>query len=91
MIGKGLTCGYLSQIDVDKIIQEGLANLPLDGKRVLVIIPDRTRTMPMPLFFRAVTQALMPRVKVLNFLIALGTHPPTRGKRHPGNGENNPR
>jgi lactate racemase len=76
MIGKGLTCGYLSQVDVDKIIQEGLANLPLAGKRILVIIPDRTRTMPMPLFFRAITKSLMPRVKALNFLIALGTHPP---------------
>jgi lactate racemase len=76
MIGTGLSCGYLAQGDVDKIIREGLAQLPLDGKRVLVLIPDRTRTMPMPLFFRAITKSLMPRAKVLNFLIALGTHPP---------------
>jgi len=80
MIGKGLTCGYLAQIDVDKIIHEGLANLPFDRKRVLVIIPDRTRTMPMPLFFRAITKSLMPRAKALNFLIALGTHPPSMKK-----------
>jgi nickel-dependent lactate racemase len=80
MTGKGLTCGYLSQTDVDKIIQEGLRELPLDGKRVLVIIPDRTRTMPMPLFFRAITKSLLPRVKALNFLIALGTHPPIEPK-----------
>jgi nickel-dependent lactate racemase len=76
MNGKGLTCGYLSQPDVEKIIQEGLAELPLEGKRILAIIPDRTRTMPMPLFFRAITKSLLPRVKTLNFLIALGTHPP---------------
>ena len=75
MTGKGLTCGYLSPIDVDKTIQEGLANLSFDGKRVLVIIPDRTRTMPMPLFFRAIAKSLMTRAKSLNFLIALGTHP----------------
>jgi nickel-dependent lactate racemase len=76
MVGKGLTRGYLSQSDVENIIQDGLANLPLDGKRILVIIPDRTRTMPMPLFFRAITRSVMPRAEVLNFLIALGTHPP---------------
>jgi lactate racemase len=80
MIGKGLTCGYLSQIDVDKIIQEGLAHLPFDGKRVLVIIPDRTRTMPMPLFFRAITKSLMDRAQALNFLIALGPIPPSMKK-----------
>ncbi len=80
MIGKGLASGYLAQSDIDQIIQQGLANLPLDGKRVLVIIPDRTRTMPMPLFFRAITKSLRPRAKALNFLIALGTHSPLEEK-----------
>ena len=76
MIGKGLANGYLSQAAVEAVVTEGLASLPLDGRRLLVIIPDRTRTMPLPLFFRAIVQALRPRVKVLNFLVALGTHPP---------------
>ncbi|HSR12951.1 MAG TPA: lactate racemase domain-containing protein, partial [Thermodesulfobacteriota bacterium] len=76
MIGQGLASGYLAQSDIQKIIRDGLSALPMDGKRVLVIIPDRTRTMPMPLFFRAIAKSLMPRVKALNFLIALGTHPP---------------
>jgi nickel-dependent lactate racemase len=76
MIGKGLANGYLSQAEVEAVVTEGLANFPLDGRRLLVIIPDRTRTMPLPSFFRAIVQALQPRVKVLNFLVALGTHPP---------------
>ena len=29
MIGKGLTCGYLSQSDVDKAIQEGLVEIAI--------------------------------------------------------------
>lgn len=76
MVGKGSTSGYLSQAEVEAVVMEGLASLPLERQRVLVIIPDRTRTMPLPLFFRAITKSLLPRTKVLNFLVALGTHPP---------------
>jgi nickel-dependent lactate racemase len=46
------------------------------GKRVLVIIPDSTRTAPIPLFFRLLHRALWGRVAALDFLVALGTHPP---------------
>ena len=80
MIGKGLPCGYLKPGEVEALLQEGLAPISFDGKRVLVVIPDRTRTMPMPLFFRAIAKALLPRTRALNFLIALGTHPPIEEK-----------
>jgi len=76
MIGKGFQNRYLSQIEVEEVVREGLAALPVEGRRLLVIIPDRTRTMPLPIFFRAIVQSLVPRVKELNFLVALGTHPP---------------
>ena len=32
--------------------------------------------MPLPLFFRLLTAHLLPRVQALDFLVALGTHPP---------------
>lgn len=57
-------------------VREALVGLPCDGKRVLCIIPDHTRSMPMPEVFRAVREAVEPRAAALNFLIALGTHPP---------------
>lgn len=44
--------------------------------RVLVIIPDGTRTMPMPLMFELLEQELGPRVAALDYLVALGTHAP---------------
>jgi hypothetical protein len=48
----------------------------LAGKRVLVLVPDSTRTAPLPLMFRLFCDLLRPQVKKLDFLIALGTHPP---------------
>lgn len=53
--------------------------LPLDdfqGRRVLVIVPDATRTAPLPLLFGALFQRLRPVVAQLDVMIALGTHPP---------------
>ena len=47
----------------------------VDGKRVLVIIPDGTRTMPMPLMYDLLEAHLAPRVAALDYLVALGTHP----------------
>ncbi len=51
----------------------------LDGKfrnqRVLVLIPDHTRSIPLPFLFRALVKVLHD-VKQLDFMVALGTHPP---------------
>lgn len=75
MIGRGSPNSYLNEREVAQLIQEGLAGIPVEGKKVLVIIPDRTRTFPLPLFFKSINQALLPRVKALNYIVALGTHP----------------
>jgi len=66
----------LSENDLEKTVVEGLDSLALKGKKVLVIVPDPTRTMPVPLFFKLLTRHLKGSVKRLDFLIALGTHPP---------------
>ncbi len=66
----------LTEHEIENIVAAGLDSLPLAARRVLVIIPDHTRTMPLPLFFRLIVKHLRPRVKTVDFLIALGTHPP---------------
>src|SRR5215831_18444385 len=66
--------GFLTDDQVAAGVSEGLAALPVDGRRVLVIIPDGTRTMPMPVFFDLIDRELGPRVRALDWLIALGTH-----------------
>ncbi len=45
------------------------------AKKVLVLIPDHTRTLPLPQLFRMVVEILGDCSK-LDFLVALGTHPP---------------
>jgi len=46
------------------------------GKRVLVLVPDATRTAPLPLLFDALCSRLAGTAARLQVLIALGTHPP---------------
>jgi nickel-dependent lactate racemase len=74
-IGKGLTEGYLPPGEIRAIVAESLESVPLAGKRVLMLIPDGTRTMPMPLMFALFDELLRPRVTALDYLVALGTHP----------------
>jgi len=45
------------------------------GQKVLVLIPDHTRSMPLPFLFRAVVDILRD-ARRLDFMVALGTHPP---------------
>ncbi len=75
-VGRGLADGYLPPEEIARVAAEGLARLPLDGRRVIVLIPDGTRTMPMPLMFDVLERALGPRVAALDYLVALGTHMP---------------
>jgi nickel-dependent lactate racemase len=76
LIGKGSTTEYLGQDEVRALMVEALEPLDLEGKRVLVIIPDGTRTAPIPLFFRLFHELLWGRVAALDYLVALGTHKP---------------
>ena len=76
VIGHGDTTRFLSDADVRRIVADGFARAPIDGKRVLVLIPDATRTMPMPLMFDVLAAEVGPRVAALDYLVALGTHQP---------------
>ena len=64
----------------DDDIREWIAgNVPAEdfrGKKVLLIVPDATRTAPLPLLFGAVHKQLGPVVSALDVMVALGTHPP---------------
>ncbi|HKQ04738.1 MAG TPA: lactate racemase domain-containing protein [Blastocatellia bacterium] len=76
LIGKGYEEGFLTEAEIRGLMSEALAAAELDGKRVLILIPDRTRTAPIPQMFRLFHELLGGRVAALDYLIALGTHQP---------------
>ncbi len=76
MQGMGFTDRFLTVDETREIVRSGLDSLSLAGKRVLFIIPDGTRTMPMAQLFALFRELLDGKVTVLDFLVALGTHQP---------------
>ena len=66
--------GFLTQEEVKKTLSLGLAGR-FSGQKVLVLIPDHTRTLPLPMLFRLQVDLLADAKKV-SFMVALGTHPP---------------
>jgi len=64
----------LTDDEIRTFIQEKLSGIPLDGRSVCVLVPDGTRSCPLPLLLSAVHGALHGRVSRLTVLVALGTH-----------------
>jgi nickel-dependent lactate racemase len=81
VLGKSSPTTALTPDDVRNVLATADADLfvgdALDptGKRMLVIVPDGTRTAPSPLLFRLLYEQFGRRVAQLDYLIALGTHP----------------
>ena len=61
---------------VREIARQALTSLHLSGKKVLLIVPDSTRTAPVGLLFRVIHDLIGKETKKLDVLFALGTHPP---------------
>jgi nickel-dependent lactate racemase len=68
--------GSLGFDDVRQVVSESCGRLPLEGKKVLLIVPDSTRTAPVGDVFKALHSELSGKVAALDIMIALGTHPP---------------
>jgi len=74
--GKGVAEGFLTAHEINTTVRDGVRAMAVDGRRVLVLIPDGTRTMPMPMLFDILEREVGPRVAALDYLVALGTHAP---------------
>ncbi|HEV7373148.1 MAG TPA: lactate racemase domain-containing protein [Pyrinomonadaceae bacterium] len=72
--GYGYEDRFLAETEIRELMSEALARLQLNDQRVLIIIPDRTRTAPIPQMFRLFFDLLGKQVAALDYLIALGTH-----------------
>jgi nickel-dependent lactate racemase len=59
---------------VRAFVHAQLADAELDGQSVCVIVPDGTRSCPLPLLLSAIHESLHGRATNVTVLIALGTH-----------------
>jgi lactate racemase len=73
-LGKSAVDRVLSHDEVRQVVGQAAAELNLAGKRVLTIIPDGTRTMPMPLMFQLLQEEIGAGAAACDYLVALGTH-----------------
>jgi lactate racemase len=64
----------LSAEAVSRFVSTSFAGADLDGARVCLVVPDGTRTCPLPLLLQAARGALAGRAKQVTVVIALGTH-----------------
>lgn len=65
--------GLLTHDQVMDVLTKGLGG-KFAGQKVLVLIPDHTRSLPLPELFRMVVEVLHDAREV-NVMVALGTHP----------------
>ncbi|OGP59658.1 MAG: hypothetical protein A2V65_02470 [Deltaproteobacteria bacterium RBG_13_49_15] len=75
-VGKGSPDIVLFENDVISIIEDGIPSHVFENKNILVLTPDATRTCPLPMMVQAVRKTLGYRCARLDFMVALGTHPP---------------
>lgn len=61
---------------VDAVLDAFVSGRDFAGKRLLLIVPDNTRTAPAGPLFKGLHKRLGGSVRSLDILIALGTHPP---------------
>jgi nickel-dependent lactate racemase len=66
----------VTEDQIAETVADLVASGAFDGRRVVVLVPDATRSAPMPLLARLVGEALAPRASSLDWMIALGTHQP---------------
>mgnify|MGYP000854479251 CR=1 FL=1 len=66
--------GFLASDSIHETLAQGLAGR-FAGQKVLVLIPDHTRSLPLPFLFRSLVEILAD-ASHLSFMVALGTHPP---------------
>jgi nickel-dependent lactate racemase len=64
----------LTELEVRRFVRESLGEADLDGRSVCLVVPDGTRSCPLPMLMDEIHRALTGRVTRLTVLVALGTH-----------------
>jgi nickel-dependent lactate racemase len=75
-VSKSAFPARLTDEQVVEIVAKALPAPNYTGKRVLLIVPDHTRTAPVGLMFKTLCRQINNVTKAFDVLIALGTHQP---------------
>jgi lactate racemase len=73
--GAGYSDRFLNEAEVRQIAADFLCPLQLSGKKILLVIPDGTRTAPVGLLFKTIHEIIGHETQI-DVMIALGTHQP---------------
>ena len=68
--------GFVTNEQANGAIGEFFSQNDCGGKRILLIIPDNTRSGPIGEVFKMIYEQIGGKTKALDCLIALGTHQP---------------
>lgn len=68
--------GKLDEAEIRGFVRAQLDGLDLDGRSLCLVVPDATRTCPLPTILTAITDAVAGRVRSCTAVVALGTHAP---------------
>lgn len=74
----GGTDHQVNAAELDSLVAAALGEVDVEGAKVTLIVPDGTRSCPLPLLLRALHRHLAGRAASLVAVIALGTHAPMR-------------
>jgi lactate racemase len=76
MTGAGGKGTAMNEAAIRDLCAAEIAGWRVAGRRVLVVVPDGTRTAPMGTMLRVLHQLMAKEAAAFDVLIALGTHPP---------------
>jgi nickel-dependent lactate racemase len=68
--------GSVSADQIQELVAHACPAKDYAGRRVLLVVPDSTRTAPIGPFFRALHRQISASAAAFDVMIALGTHPP---------------
>jgi nickel-dependent lactate racemase len=74
MTGNGYSDKVMEKKEFEELVNDALNKENLNNKKILLIMPDLTRSAPIPLLYKAIFNNLKDKVDCIDCLIALGTH-----------------
>jgi nickel-dependent lactate racemase len=75
VISKSAFPGKLTDQDVQALVAEALPVSEYRGRKILLVVPDHTRTAPVGMLFKAIFSQIGEATSALDVMVALGTHP----------------